>query len=335
MIAAIVDGKGGIDIVERPVPVPGEGDVLIAPGATGVCGTDLHLIEGSYEHGRYPVVPGHEFAGRIVAVGRGVTGFREGDFVGVDPNISCGECRWCLSGAKNLCPTIFPVGINYDGSVAELVSVPASVTHHLSESLDAISGALVEPLSCVLHAVEMVPGWQDNRTVILGAGPIGLLAVAVAKQLGAASVEVVEPMQARRELAVRMGAQQAVADVSELATDIARDPNVDLVIDASGHPAAIQSGIDILGRRGRLCQMGVAHEDVTVSLSPYQVFAKEISIIGSQSLATAYPAAAEMMVDIADTLRPMVTDVLPLSQYAEAVRRAGSAESVKVQVVPD
>lgn len=331
MRAVLVDGRGGIEVTERPIPTIGEGQVLIAPKATGVCGTDLHLISGSYEHGRYPVVPGHEFAGHVVAVGPGVSGLSEGDFVGVDPNISCNQCRWCRSGARNLCPDLYPVGISVDGSCAEFVAVPRDVTYRLPDSLDPAVGALVEPLSCVLHGVDRTPDWGSARTVVFGAGAIGLITIAVARHLGAGPISVVEPMKIRRDLALKMGAEAAVADVA----DLPDGPGVDIAVDASGHPTAIQNAIDILGRRGRLLQMGVAHEDVAVALSPYQVFAKELSIIGSQSLADAYPAAAELMVDLAELLRPLVTDSLPLSEYAEAVRRASSPQSIKVQVVPD
>jgi threonine dehydrogenase-like Zn-dependent dehydrogenase len=126
-----------------------------------------------------------------------------------------------------------------------------------------------------------------------------------------------------------MGAEIAVPDAEQL-TDTG---DFDIAIDASGHPAAIQGAIDCLGRRGRLVQMGVAHEGAMVSLSPYEVFAKELSIIGSNSLATAYPAAVDLIVDLAQTLRPFVTDQLPLSRYADA--RAFSPFAIKVQVVPD
>jgi 2-desacetyl-2-hydroxyethyl bacteriochlorophyllide A dehydrogenase len=331
MRAAVVDGRGGVDLQDRPVPIPAAGEVVIRPRATGVCGTDLHLIGGHYEHGRYPVVPGHEFAGDITAVGPGVSGLSEGDFVGVDPNVACGHCRWCRSGAKNLCYTLQAIGISIDGSCAEFVAVPANVTHRLSDQLDPASGALVEPLSCVLHAVERVPGWTGSAVVILGAGSIGLMAVAVANHLSAAEVHVVEPHALRRQCALQMGAKSAVVDPAELA-DLGE---IDIALDASGHPAAIQSAIDLLGRRGRLIQMGVAAGEARVQLPPYQVFAKELSIIGSSSLATSYPAAAELMVDLQATLRPLVTKVIPLSQYSDAVRHAASPDAIKVQVVPD
>ncbi len=329
MRAVVVDGKGGFDLADKPIPEPGPEDVLIAVQATGVCGTDLHLLEGKYPHGRYPVTPGHEFAGVVAGTGRAVTRVSEGDFVGVDPNISCGHCRWCVTGAKNLCPDLKPVGVAVDGSCAEFVSLPQEVVHRLPRVLDAPMGALVEPLSCILHAVFRTPGWEGARIAVYGAGPIGLLAIAVAKYMESGPVVAFEPHPLRRDLARTMGADVAYADAAEV-----DDPDgYDIAIDASGHPAAIQSAVDMLGRQGRLVQMGIAHANVRVNVSPFEVFAKELMIIGCNSLAGAYEAATQLMPEIATTLRPLITDLLPLSEYAEAVRRASSPQSIKVQVV--
>lgn len=330
MRAVVIDGKGGIDVVDKPIPEPGPSDVLIAVQATGVCGTDLHLIEGSYAHGRYPVTPGHEFAGLVAGTGTDVTRVHEGDVVGVDPNISCNRCQWCLSGAKNLCPNLQPVGVAVDGSCAEYVLVPQDVAYRLPHDTDPATGALIEPLSCVLHAALRAPGWDGSRIAVYGAGTIGLLTIAVARHLGGGDITVFEPHPLRRGLAKEMGAETAYADASE----IHDDGGFDIAVEASGHPRAIQSAIDMLGRRGRLVQMGVANENVRVQLSPFEVFAKELMIIGSNSLADAYPAAIDLMNDIAPILRPLVTDQLPLHHYPDAIRRASSPESIKVQVLP-
>src|SRR5215213_10041435 len=131
MRAVVADGRGGTDIRDLPVPVAQQGWVVVAPVGTGVCGTDLHLIEGDYPHGRFPVVPGHEFAGYITETGPGVTGLSEGAYVGVNPNISCGKCALCRAGATNLCLDILPVGVAINGSCAEFVTVPERIVHGL------------------------------------------------------------------------------------------------------------------------------------------------------------------------------------------------------------
>jgi 2-desacetyl-2-hydroxyethyl bacteriochlorophyllide A dehydrogenase len=326
--AVVLDGRGGIALETRPVPAPGPGEVLIAPGATGICGTDLHLIEGTYAAGRYPLVPGHEFAGTIAAVGSDVSALRDGDLVAADPNLSCGECRLCRMDAPNLCERIAALGINLPGSCAAYVLVPARVVVPLSPALDATTGALVEPLSCVLNAVKRAPGWQDAVMVVIGAGCIGLLATTVAIHLGAAEVHVVEPHALRRDRALALGARSAATAATEL--DLA--DRVDLVLDASGHPGAIASAIPLLRKRGRFIQMGVAHPEATIPVSPYAIYAKELTYLGANSCGSSFPAAAEMMVDLADRVRPLVTHTFPLARYADAVAAMRAPDAVKVQV---
>jgi 2-desacetyl-2-hydroxyethyl bacteriochlorophyllide A dehydrogenase len=328
MRAAVLDGAGGIDIRDIPIPTPEADEVVIAPVGTGVCGTDLHLASGEYPHGKFPVVPGHEFAGYVTAIGSDVTSFREGDYVGVNPNVSCGKCTWCLRSATNLCIDIRPVGVSVDGSVAEYVAVPARITFALSPSISHRAAPLIEPFACVLHALERVPGWADQEMVIFGAGSIGLMAVILGKAEGATGIRVVEPNPARRQAAADLGAVQAVASVEEL-----DDTVYDLALDASGHPVAIGQAIATLGPRGRLVQMGVAAPTATVPLYPYEVFAKELSIIGSNSLAEKYPEAAERMVDLQADLAGLVTSTYSLEDYALAMAAAQSPDQIKIQIV--
>ncbi len=328
MRAAVADGRGGIEIRDLPVPTAQQGWVVIAPVGTGVCGTDLHLVSGDYPHGRFPVVPGHEFAGYITEVGPGVIGFAEGDYVGVNPNITCGKCTWCLRGATNMCVDIVPVGVAINGSVAEYVAVPENIVFPLSTSIEHEVAPLIEPFACVLHALERAPDWRDQETVIFGAGSIGLMAVILARAEGAAGVRVVELNPGRREAALALGALQAVTSVDELSV-----AEFDLAIDATGHPAAIGAALGALGTRGRLVQMGVASPTATIPLNPYDVFAKELSIIGSNSLAEKYAESAERMVDLQGELGGLITSTFSLEDYAQALDAATRPDQIKVQVV--
>lgn len=327
MRAAVADGAGGIEIQDLPVPTAQEGWVVIAPVGTGVCGTDLHLISGDYPHGRFPVVPGHEFAGYVTEVGAGVTSVKEGDYVGVNPNVSCGKCTWCLRGATNLCQNILPVGVAINGSVAEFVAVPSEIVFPLNTSISHGAAPLIEPFACVLHALERVPDWKEQELVVYGAGSIGLMAVILGRAEGATGIRVVEPNEARRNAALELGAVQAVASADDLDEKV-----FDLALDASGHPVAISQAISSLGPRGRLVQMGVASPTATVALNPYEVFAKELSIIGSNSLAEKYGESAERMVDLQDELKSLVTATFTLENYADALTAAKSPDQIKVQV---
>src|SRR3954454_9592588 len=331
MTAVVLDGRGGVELVEKPVPQPMDGEILIAPHATGVCGTDLHLLEGTFSLARYPVTPGREFAGVVARVGAGVTGFHEGDLVCADPNVTCRRCRWCRAGALNHCPELDPLGLTRDGSCAEYVSVPQVNVFALPSGVTPEVGALIEPLSCVLHAARRTPGWSGARVAVFGAGTIGLLAISVARHRGASSVVAFALPEGRRRVALAVGAEAAHAD-------IAQDDGgglFDIAVEASGHPSAIAAALKCLGPLGRLVQMGVANPDVPLPLVPSEVFSKELMIIGSFSVADAYAEAVDVIPDLAGSLAPLVTERLALTQYREGLARVTSPSNIKVVIVPD
>ncbi|MFC9427560.1 alcohol dehydrogenase catalytic domain-containing protein [Streptomyces sp. NPDC056987] len=312
-----------------PDPDPGPCDLVIAPEVVGICGTDLHLAVGDYPTGRFPVVPGHEFAGTVVSVGSAVAGFAVGDRVCVDPNVSCGVCEQCRVGAVNLCPDLVPIGVSVDGACAELVRVPAKVTYHLPDGLDFATGALIEPLACVLHAASRVRPMKDQRVLVYGAGSIGLLAVTYATAQGARSVGVVEPSAVRRGAAVEFG-----ADAVHAPGERSGRHDVDLVIEASGHPSAVADALDRLAKRGTLLQMGVVSPEVAIDLFAYDLFDRELSLVGSQSLANAYPDAVEAVARLPRLAERMVTHTFGLEEYGAALEAARSDTARKVHLLP-
>lgn len=329
MRAVVLDGHGSIEIRELPDPEPGEADLIIAPAAVGICGTDLHLAVGDYPTGSFPVVPGHEFAGEVVAVGSAVRDFAPGDRVCVDPNVSCGSCAQCRAGATNLCPNLVPIGVATNGACAELVRVPAKVAFRLPEGLDARTGALIEPLACVLHAASRIGPIDGQRVLIYGAGSIGLLATAYAKARGAQSIDVIEPSPVRRAAALEFG-----ADAAHAPGERPGERDVDLVVEASGHPSAVADALARLDKRGVLLQMGVVSPAAHIDLFPYDLFDRELTIVGSQSLATAYPEAVRAIADLPDLAARMVTHTFGLSEYAEALEAASSDGARKVHLLP-
>ena len=191
----------------------------------------------------------------------------------------------CTLGAPNLCDNVRATGVNLPGSCAEFVIAPAAVTVRLADSLDAATGALIEPLSCVLNATQ-------------------------------------------RGQALALGAKSAVADAGELGMADA----VDLVLDASGHLGAIAAAFPLLRKRGRFVQMGVAHPDALLEVSPYGLYAKELAYIGANSVGESFVPAAELMVDLADALRPLITHTFPLDAYAGATAAMRSPDALKVQI---
>jgi 2-desacetyl-2-hydroxyethyl bacteriochlorophyllide A dehydrogenase len=235
----------------------------------------------------------------------------------------------CQIGATNLCENLIVAGITIAGSMAEFVTVPEDVVVRLDGLITALQGPLIEPLSCVLHALDRSPGWAGKNMVIFGAGPIGLIATALAVDEGVAQVLVVDPQEGRHAMAKDLGAHRVAKDVSEIG-----DERFDLALDASGHPAAIGAAIRILGKRGCLIQMGVASPDVTVEFSPFEIYAKEISIIGSNSLADQYEHAAARMVELGPKLEKLVTGSYRFDQVNEAMQAMRSGGPVKIHIHP-
>jgi 2-desacetyl-2-hydroxyethyl bacteriochlorophyllide A dehydrogenase len=249
--------------------------------------------------------------------------------VAADPNVACGHCDQCQLGATNLCRNLVPIGVSSNGAVAELVSVPASVVFALPAGIDWATGALIEPLACVLHALDRVGPVAGQRVLIYGAGSIGLLAAALLRARGVLSIDVIEPSPVRREAALEFGTDNAYAP-GERPTE--RD--VDLVIEASGHPSAVKDALGKLAERGTLLQMGVVSPTASIDLFPYDLFDRELSIIGSQSLANSYPDAVEAITDLPDLASRMVTHSFGLADYAEALQAASSETARKVHILP-
>jgi threonine dehydrogenase-like Zn-dependent dehydrogenase len=264
-----------------------------------------------------------------VEVGPGVEKFTVGQHVAVDPNVACGTCADCVAGQPNLCDFLVPIGVTSDGACAELVAVPEKVTYLLPDGLSMAAGALIEPLSCVLHALDRAPVLTGQRVAVYGAGSIGLLAVVVARAAGARSIHVVEPSPARRKAALDLGADSAVTPDEATVTR-----TIDIGIEASGHPSAVTAAIDALDKRGTLLQMGVVSSEQTIPLRPYDLFDRELTFVGSQSVATSFAAAVAMMPDLADTVERLVTHTFPLAQYGEAIAAAHSDSALKVHILP-
>jgi 2-desacetyl-2-hydroxyethyl bacteriochlorophyllide A dehydrogenase len=327
MTAVVFDGDGTGRIVSMPVPALEKGWIIIAPVASGLCGTDLHIATGDFPFGRLPVIPGHEFAGFVSAVGEGVENFAVGDWVGANPNISCGYCKMCTIGATNLCDSLAAAGISLNGSMADFVAVPQSVAIKLSPEISQLQAPLIEPLSCVLHALERSGSWESQKMIIFGAGTIGLIAALLAKAEGASEVVVIDPQELRHELAEEFGATQTAIDLTDL-----DGQEFDIALDASGNPGAIASAISILGKRGRLIQMGVTNPEVTVAFSPYELYAKELTFIGSNSLAEQYENASQRMLQLGPMLEKLVTGSYRLSEINQAMAAMRSGEHLKIQI---
>jgi D-arabinitol dehydrogenase (NADP+) len=321
MQAARILGPRRTDVVTLPVPTPGVGEVLIAVERAGICGTDLHILAGEYELARFPMTPGHEFSGVIAAVGPGVRLRHVGERVTADPNLPCGLCPECQRGAVNHCHELRVVGVNRDGAFARYVVVPERVVVPIGD-LPFDQGALVEPLACVawgLTRLRIPPGAQ---ALIFGAGPMGCLLLQALRRSGAARVAIVDVAPTRLALARRLGADLTLTpDELPLARRFAPS-GFELVVEATGIPAVLEGSIDHARPGGTIWVFGVAPDDAIARISPYTLFRRDLSLVGSFALNQTIPHAVAMIRSGGIDVAPLVSHVLPLRDFAEGMRLA-------------
>src|SRR4051812_40821737 len=232
MKAVIVDEPGKFHVDQVPDPEFGPKDVVVKVGACGICGTDIHIIDGEFPPTKYPIIPGHEFGGTVVAVGEDVTGVKVGDRVGVDPTLNCGECYFCQRGMGNLCERWNAVGVTTTGGFAECVAVPERTVYPLPDGLSFAEAALVEPVSCVVHGFHMLQPRVGDSYLIYGAGPMGLQNAQVARFNGARVVAIVDINPSRLDIARSFGFEILGASLDDVRSVAPR--GFDIVIEATG-----------------------------------------------------------------------------------------------------
>lgn len=277
-------GIGDLRLEELPVPTPKPGEIRIRPLAAGICGTDLHIFHGEAPS-TPPVVLGHEVAGVVDAIGAGVKNFHDGDLVTLQPNTYCGLCRFCRSGREHLCSGLVAYGVNVNGGFAEAMVMPASVAHRLPSGLDPKIGCLAEPLACCVHGMDNLAVQSGSTVLVIGAGPIGLMLTRLSQLAGASLVAVSEPNQSRREGALSFGAD-VVLDPSaegfkETVDGLTNGEGFDNVIDAVGSAPTFAQAITLAARGAKVLVFGVAPMDAVSTISPFDIYRRELRIIGS------------------------------------------------------
>ncbi len=324
MKAAYLTEPGRVAVREVRVPDPDDGEVLVAVRSAGICGSDLHY----FEQGRLgsqvisePLVLGHECAGEVAAIGRGVTRVRPGDAVAVEPTVACLKCDYCLSGRYNLCPEVVCKGTppRNHGAMREYLTSPERFVHPLPGGVTMEMGAVVEPLSVALHAVTLAAVAPGEAVTVLGAGPIGLFTVAAAVAAGATDLCAVDLAPARLELAGRMGASRTLnartADVSDALRDSA-----DVVIDCVGVQQTGPQAVDIVRPGGRIAWVGVGCDNLPVPL--LRAMRKELHIFTVFRYAGTYPRALRLLAAGRIDPLPVITDRFEFPRVEEALRFA-------------
>lgn len=336
MKAVIFPKPREVEVGDRPDPEPRAGEITIRVRACGICGTDKHLFEGGFR-GTYPLVPGHEYAGEVMAVGPEVDGVAVGDRVGVDPNIACGSCPYCHRGLLHLCERLQALGVTLDGGFAQLCRLPARQAHPLPDSVTFEEGALAEPLACCLHGIDLAGIAPGDTVLVLGGGPIGLMLLQLARVAGATRVLLSEPSKQRRELARQLGCDAAFDPTDcQLAEEVLALTGIgaDVVIEAAGRPQLVTEAQELARRGGTVLLFGVCPHDATTPLSPYQIYSRELTIRGSFVNPFTHSRAIALIASGAVRVSPLVSHRYRLDDFPQALHKAGSGGVNKIVTLP-
>jgi 2-desacetyl-2-hydroxyethyl bacteriochlorophyllide A dehydrogenase len=327
--AAVISAPGTVGVETVDDPVPGPSDVVVRVAACGLCGTDLHILQGEFAP-TLPIVPGHEFAGEIVAVGGRVAGLAVGDQVAVDPSLYCHECHYCRLGRNNLCERWAAIGVTVPGGAAEYAAAPAANCVKLPPHVRTQDAALIEPLSCAVRGYDILRSRLAAHVLIYGSGTMGLMMMELAKRTGAATVDIVDVNVERLATAKALGCSAAAVSADE----IERSRGWDVVIDATGNAEAIQDGLGRVGKGGTFLQFGVADYAARAVIEPYRIYNQEITITGSMAVLHSYERAAELFAGGVLDPEVFISDRLPLADYAAALDRFRAGKGRKIQVTP-
>lgn len=332
MKSVMVAGPGLVEVVDRPVPMPGPDDVLVQVAACGICGTDLHIIDGEFPPARFPLNIGHEFGGTVAAVGANVLSVRVGNRVGIEPTLNCGACYFCQQGQGNLCENLGAVGVTHaHGGMSEYAVVPARSAYPLPDAMSMQAAALIEPVSCVVRGFHRLRPQVAESYLIYGAGPMGLLNAQVARYNGASLVAVIDINPDRlRRAQDDFGFSNVAQSFAELRGIAPR--GFDNVIEATGVTKVAELALDAVKRQGSLLLFGVCPPGERAAFDPYRIFDEEITILGSRAVLNSFQPAIDLLAAGAIDVARMVSDSYPLEAFAEALARVRSGQGMKVQV---
>ena len=336
MLALVKTAPGpGLELREVPVPEIGINDVLVRIRRTGICGTDLHIAAWDPWAAKTivpPLVVGHEFVGEIVAVGSNVADFRPGEIVSGEGHVVCGRCRHCLAGRRHLCARTIGLGVGRDGAFAEYVVLPMTNIWHHWPGIDEEVAAIFDPFGNAVHTALAFPLLGED-VLVSGAGPIGLMATAVARHAGARHIVVSEPNATRREIALRMGATVAVdpreRDLREVGRELGLVEGYDVAMEMSGNAAALRAAIGSMAHGGGVAILGIPTEEISLDVN--EIVFKMLTlrgIYGREMYETWYKMT--VMLQSGLDITPAITHRFPFREHEAAFAAARSGDAGKV-----
>lgn len=325
----------GIWMEEMPMPEYGVNDVLIKIKKTAICGTDIHIYhwdEWAQATIPVPMTVGHEFYGEIVAIGKEVQGLNAGQRVSGEGHLTCGYCRNCRAGKRHLCRNTFGVGVNRPGCFAEYLAIPASNVIVLPDNITGDQASILDPLGNATHcalAFDVV----GEDVLITGAGPIGIMATAIVKHMGARHVVITDVNEARLELARKMGATRAVninkQNLVEITAELGMIEGFDIGLEMSGHPVALNDLMKAMNHGGHVAMLGIPPHDTAIDWN--QVIFKGLvikGIYGREMYETWYKMIAMLQSGL--DVSPVITHHFPVDDYQKAFQTMASGQSGKV-----
>ncbi|MFF0018529.1 zinc-binding dehydrogenase [Streptomyces sp. NPDC005374] len=339
-LAARYTSARTLDTAPVPTPPPGPGEVELAPAYVGICGTDLHIFHGDMDaRVSAPAVLGHEMSGRVVRVGPDVEGCRPGDAVTVMPLRWDDSCPACRSGHRHICQHLDFIGIDSPGAMQQRWIVPASTLVHVPAYVPLERAALVEPTAVAVHDVGRAGVCQGERVVVVGGGPVGVLIALVARDAGA-DVRVVELSAHRRALAAELGLitwDPTVDDVPDLVREWTGDAGADVAFEVSGAAAGVETAVEVLGVRGRLCLVAIHSRPREVNL--HRFFWRELTLVGARLYDRSdFERAVVLVADGTIPADRLISKVVPLTEAPaafQALEAGGDVMKILVDCTDD
>lgn len=330
------DIKDLYKLKEVKIPEIRDDEVLIRVKKAGICGTDIPIIKGERKIS-LPLIPGHEFSGDIVSIGKDVVNLKLGDRVTATIVISCGSCYYCRNNMESLCDNIIETGIHKDGAFAEYVALPEKVVFKLPDELDYEEGASIDPIASSYHGIKKAGPSPDSKVVIFGPGPIGLYAFQILKSMGVKEIYLVgkSSCEKRLKIAKEFGACSIInldeENLFESIHSITKGKMADLVIDASNSVIGFQDRINVLRKNGKMITIGIPHLYASVDIS--DIVRREISIIGSMCYTKGdFQDCINLVLDKKVVVKPIISHKVNINNFGEGLRLIESGEALKVMV---
>lgn len=337
MKAARFYGKHRLVVEDVPAREPEANEIKIRVKMCGICGTDVHIFEGDKGSAEVnpPVILGHELSGDVVSVGSNITRFKVGDRVSVDPNSYCGKCYYCAKGKKHLCENMLGMGTAVDGGFAEFVTVPEELVFPVAPNVSYEAAAMIEPISCCLHGMDLTDVRLGDTVMIVGTGNIGLIMLQLCRHAGAARIVAVEPNEKRRKKALEMGADVAIDPIHDDTEKVLRENQVcyiDKVIDCAGRTDTAEYCVKYAGRGATVMLFGLTGPDDEMRLKPFEVFQKELTIKGSFVNPNAFERAGRLLANGVVDVESIITSVVDLDDIQSVFEQRLYAKDGKVLI---